>query len=80
MAEQDWLEVPVFKVDPEFDTTGALDVAILKGWDFKTCITFASAAAAMKCRRLGGRAGIPTSDEEMGFSGERGFRIAQLGY
>ena len=52
---------------------GALDVGILKGWGFKTCMTFASAVAAMKCRALGGRAGIPTFDEATAFLKERGF-------
>lgn len=79
---EEFFEVPAFKVDPVVDTTGAgdvfhgaLDVAILKGWDFKTCMTFASAVAAMKCRRLGGRAGIPTFAEATAFLKERGFEF-----
>jgi sulfofructose kinase len=77
---EEFFEVPAFPVDPVVDTTGAgdvfhgaLDVGILKGWDFKKCMTFASAVAAMKCRRLGGRAGIPTLAEATAFLGERGF-------
>lgn len=76
---EDFFEVPAFKVEPLVDTTGAgdvfhgaLDVGILNGWDFKTCMTFASAVAAMKCRRLGGRAGIPTFEEATAFLNERG--------
>jgi sulfofructose kinase len=77
-----FFEVPPFPVEPVVDTTGAgdvfhgaLDVGILKGWDFRKCMTFASAVAAMKCRRLGGRAGIPTYDEATAFLKERGFDV-----
>jgi sulfofructose kinase len=79
---EEFFEVPAFKVEPVVDTTGAgdvfhgaLDVAILKGWDFKSCMTFASAVAAMKCRSLGGRAGIPTLEEATAFLKERGFNF-----
>lgn len=49
------------------DTTGAGDVfhgaylfSLLQNWDLETASIFASAAAAIKCTQLGGRAGIPT--------------------
>lgn len=49
------------------DTTGAGDVyhgayiyGLLKEWDMVTCMRFASATAAMKCRKIGARQGIPT--------------------
>ena len=49
------------------DTTGAGDVfhgayvyAWLAGWELRRRMEFASAAAALKCRQLGGRAGIPS--------------------
>jgi ribokinase len=49
------------------DTTGAGDVfhgaviyARLQGWDWPQVFAFASAVAALKCTRLGGRTGIPT--------------------
>ena len=49
------------------DTTGAGDVyhgayiyGLLKGWDMKACMRFASATSALKCRAIGARAGIPT--------------------
>lgn len=49
------------------DTTGAGDVfhggfayGILKGWQIEKTIEFASAMAALKCLRLGGRTAIPT--------------------
>jgi len=75
---EEFFQVPPFKVDV-VDTTGAgdvfhgaLDVAILKGWDFKRCVTFAAAVAAIKCRKLGGRAGIPSFAEAQAFLKERG--------
>ncbi len=77
---EEFFEVPPFPVEPVVDTTGAgdvfhgaLDVGILKGWDFKTCMTFAAAVAAMKCRKLGGRAGISTFEEATAFLKEHGF-------
>jgi len=52
------------------DTTGAGDVyhgayiyGLLQGWDMSPCMRFASAAAALKCRAIGARAGIPTLHE-----------------
>jgi sugar/nucleoside kinase (ribokinase family) len=52
------------------DTTGAGDVfhgaflhAHLQGWPPQRCLAFAAAAAALKCRQLGGRAGAPTGAE-----------------
>lgn len=56
------------------DTTGAGDVfhgAFLASWvdgtDTETCIRFASAAAALKCMKPGGRAGIPNRGEVLSF-------------
>lgn len=52
------------------DTTGAGDVfhgafiyGLLKRWSLRRTARFANACAAMKCRKLGGRAGIPTLRE-----------------
>lgn len=54
-----------FKVKA-IDTTGAGDVfhggyvyGILKGWEIRKTVEFASAFAALKCLKPGGRAGIP---------------------
>jgi sulfofructose kinase len=61
--------VPAFAVDA-VDTLGAGDVwhgafalRLAEGADMKSAIRFASAAAAIKCSRYGGRAGIPARAE-----------------
>lgn len=58
-----------FKV-PVVDTTGAGDafhgvfaLALAAGLDDVACARAASAAAALKCRRLGARSGLPTAAE-----------------
>ncbi len=60
------------------DTTGAGDVfhggyiyGLLKGWELTDTITFASALAALKCREIGGRAGIPDLKNVLLFLRER---------
>jgi|WetSurMetagenome_2_1015567.scaffolds.fasta_scaffold11023_3 sulfofructose kinase len=67
------VEVPGFAVRA-VDTTGAGDVfhgaylfAVLEGLDTMQACTFANASAALKCRRLGGRTGIPTLSEALAF-------------
>ena len=42
---------------------GALALALAEGQAAAAALRFASAAAALKCTRLGGRAGIPTRSE-----------------
>jgi sulfofructose kinase len=58
-----------FRVEAR-DTTGAGDVyhgayiyGLLKGWDMRGCMRFASAVAALKCREIGARKGIPRLEE-----------------
>ncbi len=58
------------------DTSGAGDVfhgayalAVGAGLAVPDCMAFASAAAALKCTRLGGRDGIPTLQECLDFEG-----------
>jgi sulfofructose kinase len=58
--------------DPLVDTTGCGDAfhgglifALLQGWKTPTCLAFASAVASLKCRRLGGRAALPTLAEAL---------------
>ena len=59
---------PAFEVQV-VDTTGCGDVfhgayatGIACGWDVSRCIRFASAAAAIKATKAGGRNGIPDRD------------------
>lgn len=75
------LAVPAFPVDA-VDTTGAGDVfhggyifGILRGLDPADTIRFASAVAALKCTRIGGRAGIPSLSRILRFLGENGCAI-----
>jgi sulfofructose kinase len=65
------LHVPAYPMQP-VDTTGAGDVfhgafmlARAWGWELPRCLRLASATAALKCRALGGRSGIPTLDEAL---------------
>jgi sugar/nucleoside kinase (ribokinase family) len=51
---------------------GACAVGELRGWPFAWTLTFASAVAAMKCRTLGGRRGIPRMAEVAAFLADRG--------
>ncbi|MBD3178517.1 MAG: hypothetical protein GF417_02400 [Candidatus Latescibacteria bacterium] len=64
---------PGFRVE-SVDTTGAGDVfhgaflfGVLQKWDIKRICIFSNAVAAMKCRKLGGRAGIPDIDQALEF-------------
>lgn len=66
---------PGFKVKA-VDTTGAGDLfhagfiyGIFQGWGLPERLAFANAVAALKCRQLGGRAGIPTLEEVYCFMG-----------
>jgi len=70
-------ELDAFKVDV-VDTTGAGDVfhgafcyGLLAGYDVETNLVFSSAVAAIKCTRLGGRAGIPRMAEVRAFLRDR---------
>lgn len=72
---------PAFVVNC-IDTTGAGDVfhgaylvGLLHGWDLRTVACFASAVAAIKCTRLGGRPGIPSFSEVAAFLRKRGLEL-----
>lgn len=82
-AGESTFRTPAFDVKA-VDTTGAGDVfhgayiyGLLRGWDLTFTVTFASAVAAMKCTRIGGRQGIPRLDEVLDFLHERGMAIEQ---
>ena len=69
---------PAFAVDV-VDTTGAGDVfhgaficGLLQDWELEKAVEFAAAVAALKCTRLGGRAGIPSFEEALQFLSDRG--------
>jgi sulfofructose kinase len=73
--------IPAFEVVVA-DTTGAGDVfhgaylvALLHGWGPHVSGHFASAAAAIKCTRLGGRVGFPRFDETAEFLSRRGISL-----
>jgi sulfofructose kinase len=74
-----FVRAPGFVVSPTVDTNGAGDVfhgacalGELRAWPLDWTLTFANAVAAMKCRTLGGRAGIPTMPEVRAFLAANG--------
>ena len=74
------VEQPAFPVEPVVDTTGAGDVfhgafayGLALGYTLPQNLTFASVVAALNCRKLGGRAGIPTWQELQDFLVARGY-------
>jgi sulfofructose kinase len=71
------VEVDGFDVEA-VDTTGAGDVfhgaflySVIQCWDIYRACLFSNAVAALKCRCLGGREGIPTLAEAIAFIAER---------
>lgn len=63
------LHQPAYRINV-VDTTGCGDVfhgafalGLARGWEMEKLLPFASAVAALKCRELGGRAGIPGERE-----------------
>lgn len=73
IAEGNIFRTPAFAVKA-VDTTGAGDVfhggymyGLAQGWELKQVVRFSSAFAALKCRKPGGRAGIPGLDEVQAF-------------
>lgn len=76
---------PAFEVDV-VDTTGAGDVfhgaylvGLLRGWDPERIAVFASAVAAMKCTKVGGRAGVGSFGETVEFLRARGVDLLGRG-
>jgi sugar/nucleoside kinase (ribokinase family) len=75
-----WVRIPGFRIEP-VDTNGAGDVfhgacavGELRGWSLEWTLTFANAVAAMKCRFLGGRRGIPRLPDVAEFLASHGHR------
>jgi sugar/nucleoside kinase (ribokinase family) len=73
LVNRELLHVKGFKVNT-VDTTGAGDVfhagfiyGLLQNWEVIEILRFANAVAALKCRNLGGRKGIPTLEETKKF-------------
>ena len=59
------------------DTTGAGDVfhaafvrSLFEDWDLNRCLDFSNGVAALKCRKLGGRGGLPSFNEALAFMTE----------
>ena len=74
-SDEGAFHVPAYPVEV-VDTTGAGDVfhgaflfAVTRGWSLRRSLAIASAAAALKCRALGGRAGIPRLEEALALAG-----------
>jgi len=77
MTPEGPLHCPGFSVKA-VDTTGAGDVfhagfifGLLQGWELARILEFSNAVAAMKCTKIGGRAGIPTLPEAFAFLAHR---------
>jgi sugar/nucleoside kinase (ribokinase family) len=73
LVNGEFLHVKGFEVNT-VDTTGAGDVfhggfiyGLLQNWEVLKILRFANAVAALKCRELGGRKGIPTLKETQKF-------------
>ncbi len=69
MSDQGLYTLPAYSVPVE-DTTGAGDIfhggfiyGVLRGWGVEQTVKFATAAAGLKCRKLGGRTSIPDLTE-----------------
>jgi sugar/nucleoside kinase (ribokinase family) len=73
LVEGQFVYVKGFEVKA-VDTTGAGDVfhagfiyGLLQNWEVADILRFANAVAALKCRDLGGRRGIPSLEEVQKF-------------
>ena len=84
LTAEERFHTPAFDVEV-IDTTGAGDVfhgayivGLLHGWDLRRVALFSTAVAAIKCTKLGGRAGIPCYDEVLAFLRERNVELATV--
>lgn len=78
-SDEGSFHVPAYPTKSVVDTTGAGDVfhggflyARSRGWELERALRLASASASLKCRALGGRAGIPTLPEALQAAGLEG--------
>ncbi len=81
VTPKDSFHTPAFEVEV-VDTTGAGDVfhgayivGLIHGWTPRQCAQFSTAVSAIKCTKLGGRAGIPSFDETLAFLTDRGIKL-----
>ena len=81
VSKDEVIQMPAFPVEA-IDTTGAGDVfhggyvyGLLKRWGLKDTLVFATALAAMKCAKMGGRAGIPRLADVKDFLKKRGHTV-----
>ena len=81
ITTDDSFHTPAFEIDV-VDTTGAGDVfhgayivGLIHGWTPRQCAQFSTAVSAIKCTKLGGRAGIPSFDETLAFLRDRGIDL-----
>ena len=80
-SHNQYVHMPAFQTQT-VDTTGAGDVfhggyiyGLLQGWNLRDTLMFASAVAAIKCTKVGGRTGIPTLAEIELFLMEKGHAV-----
>jgi sulfofructose kinase len=73
LSDEGLIEVEPFVLDAE-DTTGAGDVfhgafcyGVYMGWKLRDICVFSNAVAALKCRCMGGRSGIPDIETAVNF-------------
>ena len=73
LVEGEWIEVGALPIQC-IDSTGAGDLfhagfaaGLLMEFDVRDCLKFANIVAGLKCRKLGGRDGIPTRDVALSY-------------
>jgi len=81
VTHDDRFHMPAFPVEV-VDTTGAGDVfhgayivGLLQGWDLRQIAAFSTAVSAIKCTKLGGRAGVPCFEDAVAFARRQGVAI-----
>jgi len=81
ISNDEFIQLSAFRVKA-VDTTGAGDVfhggyiyGLLNKWSLNDAVTFASALAAIKCTKIGGRIGIPGLSEVKKFLAKKDYLI-----